>query len=343
MQPKELSKDPNAANRKADHISLALKAQVGKALTDTRFYYEPMLAAHPNESDSLATPFAGFNLKAPIWISSMTGGTEHANTINRNLAMACKEFGIGMGLGSCRSLLYEDSRLADFDVRKFIGDEMPLFANLGIAQIERLITKNELYKIKNLLEKLSANGLIIHVNPLQEWLQPEGDLIEHAPIDTIKKVLDEASYPIIVKEVGQGFGPASIEALLQLPLTAIDFAAIGGTNFAKLELLRSEPNIQNTFSTLSAIGHDADEMTCFINKAVLALGNKVLCKEVIISGGVKSFLDGYYLTQKCQLNSIYGQASPFLQHATEDYSKLHRFVESQINGLKLAKSFLKVR
>ena len=104
---------------------------------DDRFYYEPLLSAHPSETNPVG--FLGKKLRAPIWVSSMTGGTELARKINTNLARACREFGMGMGLGSCRSLLDRDEYLGDFNVRELIGDELPFYANLGIAQVEQLI------------------------------------------------------------------------------------------------------------------------------------------------------------------------------------------------------------
>ena len=107
-----------------------------------------------------------------MWVSSMTGGTAWAKTINHNLARACKDFGMGMGLGSCRSLLHSNDTFSDFNVRPFIGEDLPLYANLGIAQVEELLERGQLRKVKELVDKLEADGLIIHINPLQEWLQP---------------------------------------------------------------------------------------------------------------------------------------------------------------------------
>ena len=167
----------------------------------------------------------------------MTGGTKLAGTINRNLAMACNEFGMGMGLGSCRIIMEDDTYFEDFNMRAIIGDDLPLWANLGIAQIEELVGKKQEDKAAELVEKLRADGLIIHVNPMQEWFQPEGDILTCPPLDTIKRFLDSFSVPVIVKEVGQGMGPESLRELLQLPLQAIEFAAFGGTNFARVELL----------------------------------------------------------------------------------------------------------
>ena len=333
--------DPNATNRKRDHIELALKSQV-KTL-DNRFYYEPLFAAHPEQGSLKPFIFLGKIVKLPMWVSSMTGGTDMARIINRNLAQACGEFGFGMGLGSCRQLLYSDEHFDDFNVRPLMGDDVPLFANLGIAQLENLIERNETALITKLITKLRADGLIIHVNPMQEWLQPEGDRFKKPPIETIKTLIDHLDYPLIVKEVGQGFGYESIKALLQLPLAAVDFAAAGGTSFSKLELLRGVTEQQKMYGALAHIGHSAVEMVDFTNKSVEELGDKIRCRQIIVSGGIQDFLDGYYCIKKLTLPAIYGQASAFLKHAQGEYADLKAFIEMQIRGLELAEAFLRVR
>jgi isopentenyl-diphosphate Delta-isomerase len=333
--------DPNATNRKRDHIELALKSQINTL--DPRFYYEPLFSAHPEQGSLKPFTFLAKTFKIPMWVSSMTGGTEMARIINRNLARACGEFGFGMGLGSCRQLLYSDEYLDDFNVRPLMGYDVPLFANLGIAQLETLIERNEIPLITQLIQKLNADGLIIHVNPMQEWLQPEGDRFKKPPIDTIKTLVDALDYPLIVKEVGQGFGYKSIKALLQLPLAAVDFAAAGGTSFSKLELLRGVSEQQKMYGALAHIGHSATEMVAFTNQIVTELGDNIRCPQIIVSGGIQDFLDGFYCIKKLSLPAIYGQAAAFLKHAQGDYAELKAFVEMQIRGLELAEAFLSVK
>jgi len=330
----------NLEHRKKDHIDLAFKSQTGIAELDSRFHYEPLLSAHPEKGLKPFT-FLGKEHRIPMWVSSMTGGTKLAGIINRNLATACKEFGMGMGLGSCRIILDDDRYFEDFNMRRIIGDHLPLWANLGIAQVEELVQRNQLSKSTRLVDKLQADGLIIHVNPMQEWFQPEGDILSFPPLDTLKRLLDQVHFPVIVKEVGQGMGPASIRELLRLPLQAIEFGAFGGTNFAMLELLRDERASQTLFEPLSRVGEDAASMVNYVNQIVSE--EEPLCKELIISGGVKSFLDGYYLINKSTLPSVYGMASTFLKHAREDYSQLRDFVQSQISGLEMAEAYLSIR
>lgn len=327
--------------RKKDHIELALNSQSLVSDHDERFNYEPLLNPHPKEG-GLQIEFLGKQMKNPIWISSMTGGSEYSKIINTNLAKACNEFGLGMGLGSCRTLLESDEYLSHFDLRDIIGNEYPFYANLGISQVEQAVHQNEISKIINLVKKLKADGLIIHVNPIQEWLQPEGDTLLYSPIETIKYFLSESKLKIIVKEVGQGFGPQSLKELLKLPLIAIELGAYGGTNFSKLELKRSMPIVKEMLQPFSRVGNFADQMISDINN-IVAESDDVLCKQVIISGGITSFLDGYYLMKKSNLPSVFGQASTMLRYAREDYEKLREYVQYQIKGLQMAYSYLTVK
>ncbi len=335
--------DPTAAERKQDHIQLAFQSQVTQNEIDKRFTYEPLLSAFP-PNELAAFPFLGKQIQTPIWVSSMTGGTEKAFHINNNLAKVCAHFKMGMGLGSCRSLLESNDRFHDFDFRNIIGDDLPFYANIGIAQLQILIQQNKLFLIDNLVDKLNADGIIIHINPLQEWLQPEGDTINEMPILSIKKFLDKTKQKIIVKEVGQGIGKESLRELVQLPIQAIEFAAHGGTNFSKLELLRTSEANQQLFNVISQIGHSAEEMVSFINELIIELGDKFVVQQFIASGGIKDFLDGYYVTQKLNAyTTIYGQASTLLKYAEQGYDELHQYIESQIKGWQIAKAYFRVK
>jgi isopentenyl-diphosphate delta-isomerase len=327
--------------RKKDHINLAFTSQISKEEVDSRFWYEPM-AGFQNAEGWQPFTFLGKTMQVPMWVSSMTGGTELAKTINTNLARACREFGMGMGLGSCRILLENPQHLPDFDMRGLIGDELPFFANIGIAQLEHMLADHTVDKLSELVSRLRADGLIIHVNPVQEWIQEEGDAITQPPIETIEAFLQLTNMKVIVKEVGQGMGHESIRRILRLPVAAFELAAFGGTNFAKIELARSTPQQQELFSPLSLIGHSAGEMLQVINE--LAVNDpERKCNEIIISGGIKSFLDGYYYLSKSKLPAVFGQASAFLKYARGDYQELRSFVTQQIEGLKFAKAYLIAR
>ncbi|MEI6276499.1 MAG: isopentenyl-diphosphate delta-isomerase [Prolixibacteraceae bacterium] len=328
-------------DRKSDHITLAIQSQTPVSVVDHRFYYEPMLSGFP-DSNQAPIPFAGKTLSVPVWVSSMTGGHTLSGTINRNLAQACNEFGLGMGLGSCRRLLADDVYFEDFNLRPIIGDDQPFFANLGIAQVEELVEKKETDTLRRLIDRLQADGLIIHVNPLQEFLQPEGNVIRHSPVETIERLLERIDFALIVKEVGQGFGPQSIRSLMKLPLAAIEFGAFGGTNFSQIENSRQPDNQKSKYQPFVNVGVTADEMVELINEMVHN-GDQFACNQLIISGGIRNFLDGYYLTQKSILPAIYAQASLFLQHSQGEYSELQQFISEQIEGFKMASSYLTLK
>lgn len=308
---------------------------------DQRFNYEPLLGTHQNTA--VPIDFLGKEIKQSLWISSMTGGSEAANKINKLLAEACAEFGLGMGLGSCRTLLESDEFFDDFNLRPVIGNDLPFYANLGIAQIEKILQTKEGNRIHDLVDKLGADGLFIHVNPTQEWLQPEGDMFTRPAIETISELIDLVNnkYKLFVKEVGQGFGPKSLEKLFKLKIDGLEFGAFGGTNFASIEIMRNQQGHTDFMYPLATFGHNAYEMVEMINKIVTK--NQVYCKQIIVSGGIKNFLDGYYLTQKSSLPAVYGMAGVILRHAISSRKDLFDFIKAEIEGFKYAKNFLEIR
>ncbi|BBE17688.1 isopentenyl-diphosphate delta-isomerase, FMN-dependent [Aquipluma nitroreducens] len=328
-----------ASDRKLEHIQLALESQTKLSEQDLRFNYEPLLAAHPENTD-LSIDFLGKKLQAPIWVSSMTGGTGVARSINGNIARACREFGMGMGLGSCRKILFNKNDWADFDFRNEIGDQ-PFWANLGVAQVEELLASKNIQAIIDLVGELRADGLIVHVNPLQEWFQPEGNRLKQSPLQTIQQLLDQISLKVIVKEVGQGFGPESLRELLALPIEAIEFGAYGGTNFSKLEMLRDDQQKLDASLPFAFVGQSASQMVDSVNQ-ILKENPNPACRQLIISGGIQNALDGYYLTSKSQLPAVFGMASAVLKHASENYESLQNFLQNQIQVLSLAKAYLKI-
>lgn len=130
---------------------------------------------------------------------------------------------------------------------------------------------------------------------------------------------------------------------MRMPLKAIEFAALGGTNFSQLELLRSTKGDQRNFNDFAYVGHTADEMVLHAKQKLAELEDQALCREFIISGGVRSCLQGFELVQKLGGNSVYGQAKAFLDHADGPYEKLQEFVRSQAQGLAMANAFLSLK
>jgi isopentenyl-diphosphate delta-isomerase len=326
-------------DRKLEHIQMASDSQTISSMQDQRFIYEPLLASHPTEKD-VPFHFLEKSWKAPFWVSSMTGGTGISKTVNHNIARMCRELGLGMGLGSCRKILFDKTHWTDFDVRDELGPDRPFWANLGIAQVAHLLKDRNEKVIIDLVKELRADGLIIHVNPLQEWFQPEGDRIEQPPLETIQDFMVRVDLPLIVKEVGQGMGSESLKELLRLPLAAIEFAAFGGTNFSKLELLRDTPQIMELYEPFTRVGQTAGQMVRAINRLVAE--TEPVCREIIISGGVRNYLDGYYLVSLCRMPAVFGMASSVLKYATGDYDTLKQYMENQIKAYRLAQAYLRL-
>ena len=326
-------------DRKLQHIELTNSSQAEQSPLSDMFYYEPLHGAHADTVD-LSVRFVGKKLSLPLWISSMTGGTGKARHINNNLSQVAGKKQIGFALGSCRPLLDSDEYFDDFHLKKYTS-EAPYWANLGVAQVSELLLQGRMDEINNLLKRLEVDGLIIHVNPLQEWMQPEGDQFVENPLATIKKTFDKISFPVIVKEVGQGMGPKSLKSLMELPLSAIEFAAYGGTNFTTLEKLRSTGALE-IHDRVTRIGHTALEMVEMTNK-IIKENPTISCQSFIISGGVRDYLTGYYLMNKSLGNCVFGMASPFLNHANEGVDKLVSFVSEIEKGLQLANQYLSVR
>jgi isopentenyl-diphosphate delta-isomerase len=320
-------------NRKSDHIDMSFGSVPDHQKRMLGSSYEPLLSAHPQNTDIIKKTFLGFDFGMPLWVSSMTGGTEKAHHINHNLARACGEFQLGMGLGSCRPLLNNNDRLKDFDV-KHLMNGAPLFINLGIAQLETVTIDD----INALIDKLNADGLVIHVNPLQEWAQKEGDRYTKAPIETITWICENLNHPIIVKEVGQGMGPQSLKALMDLPIAAIELAGYGGTNFSILEMQRGGVDVSDPSAAFGYVGHTAQEMIGFLNDINTDKKSDI---EIIISGGVKDPLSGHILMQELHMNSIIGMASNILKYAMQDYDILQRYLCDVQECFAMAQAYIK--
>lgn len=340
----------NHVDRKLEHLELTTKAQINSALQDDRFFYEPLFGSF--QKVDLSQSFLNKKLDYPLWISSMTGGTEKAFSINENLSTIAGKYKLGMGLGSMRPLLQNLNRLKDFDFRAKLGASQPLLGNIGIIQLDELIKEKALDKILTLVDLLKLDGIFIHLNPLQELNQPEGDFLSRASGEILQEFLaSRPPYQVMVKEVGQGMGPKSLDFLLDLPIHGIEFAAFGGTNFSLLEAMRNQS--ENPYQELSRVGQTALQMVGILANLLKQKDLKQMtCKNFIISGGVKTYLDGHYYLeflkrelgpQANEINVIYGQAKKMLDHASGDLSDLDQFIQGQIQGLMMSNQFLTLK
>lgn len=326
------------ASRKSDHLIFAQAAQAGPDTPDWGLDYEPLFGVHPTHKSFDAFTFLGKSMRLPLWVSSMTGGTSSAHELNQLLATTCARYGLGMGLGSCRSLLESDEFFADFDMRGSLGPDAPFFANIGIAQLEELVTQGQSVVLDQLVSSLKADGLIVHLNPLQEWFQPEGDRLKVPAIEILRAFCPTRSYPIIVKEVGQGLGARSLLALSELKVAGLEFGALGGTNFSKLEKLRRD-DIPEQWEDFTVVGHRADEMLTNL----LHISKRIEIPALIISGGIRSCVQGHSLLARAPEGSVLGLGLPFLEQARKGEQALNDFVESWGQGLAMAREFLAPR
>ncbi len=227
------------SGRKADHIRICLEetvqSRVSTGLENWRLTHEALPELEPGEID-LSVTVLGKTLRAPFFISAMTGGTEESAAINRNLAQAAEELGMAMVLGSQRSAI-DDAKLAGtYRVRRW-APSILLFANLGAVQLNRGYGVAE---CRRAVEMAEADGLALHLNPLQEMLQPEGDRDFRGLADKIAAVVDELSVPVLLKEVGWGLSERTASLLSAAGVTLLDVAGAGGTSWSEVEGFRAD-------------------------------------------------------------------------------------------------------
>jgi isopentenyl-diphosphate delta-isomerase len=224
--------------RKTEHLRISLEKDVRfrnltTGLERVHFVHQALPEINRDQVD-LSTTLLDKHLSAPLIISSMTGGIEEAETINKNLAVAAQIHGLGMGVGSQRAALEEPALSYTYQVRGAAPDIL-LLANLGAVQL------NYGYGIEHCqqaVEMIEADGLILHLNPLQEALQPEGNTDFSGLLAKIGEVCRGLSVPVIVKEVGWGISEDVARKLADAGVAAIDVAGAGGTSWSEVEMHR---------------------------------------------------------------------------------------------------------
>ena len=224
------------ATRKLRHIDACLTGPVEYVGVTTGFerYRLPYNALTQTNLSTieLGTRFLGAELRAPVLVGAMTGGAELSRTINRNLAEAAQKLGIGMMLGSQRIMLDNDAAARSFEVRELAPDVL-LIGNIGLAQL----SDAAIPKLAAALERVGADALAVHTNPLQEAMQDNGDTDFSGSLDRLRRVAEELPCPVLVKEVGHGIGAEAAKKLRGLPIAAVDVAGAGGTSWARVEQL----------------------------------------------------------------------------------------------------------
>lgn len=310
--------------RKADHIQINLEKDVRSALTSGlekyHFVHEALPELKLDDVDTTLDVF-GKALHAPILISSMTGGTEQAGTINRRLAEAAQEARVAMGVGSQRTALEYADQAPTFQVRKYAPDIL-LFANLGAVQLNYGYGVDECRRAVDMIE---ADALYLHLNPLQEAVQDGGDTDFSALAAKIAEVCKHVGVPVVAKEVGWGISERTARLLNDCGVAAIDVAGAGGTSWSQVEMHRAATEFTRELAaTFVGWGIPTAESIRLVREAVPGT-------MIFASGGLKDGLD----IAKCLAlgATLGGMAGNFLRAAAasaEQAAETIRLVRKQI-------------
>jgi isopentenyl-diphosphate delta-isomerase len=301
-----MTKVTQISSRKADHIRINLEEDVHSALTTglERYHFAHRALPELNLDEvDLSQELFGRRLRAPILISSMTGGTQDAARLNQVLAAAAQQTGIAMGLGSQRAAIEHPELAATFQVRSNAPDVL-LFANLGAIQLN---LGYGLAQCQRAVEMIEADALILHFNALQEAVQPEGDTHWAGLIERVAAVCRALPVPVIAKEVGWGFSAGDVRMLAEAGVAAIDVAGAGGTSWSQVEMHRAQDESQRR---LAAAFVDWGVPTA---QAILNVRRIAPSLPVFASGGLRSGVD----IAKCLALGarLGGMAGPFLKAA----------------------------
>jgi len=267
--------------RKREHIAICLSEDVRSAastgLRAFRLTHEPLPEMALADVDT-STSFLGHALGAPLLLSAMTGGTPEAAEINRRLAAAAQRYGLAMGLGSQRAALEDASAMASYQVRD-VAPDILLFANLGAVQLNY---GYGLAECQRAVESVGADALVLHLNPLQEAIQPEGNTNFRGLTARIAEICQGLGVPVIVKEVGWGLSARAVVALREAGVAALDVAGAGGTSWSEVERHRSpSPGAADVATAFGDWGTPTAE-------ALIAILEACPDAPLIASGGIAS-------------------------------------------------------
>jgi isopentenyl-diphosphate delta-isomerase len=314
--------------RKADHLRICLDEdvqcrQITTGLERYRFTHCCLPEIDRSEID-LTTSFLGRTLGAPLLISSMTGGTDHAKTINQRLAAVAQHYRLAMGVGSQRVAVEHPQVSATFAVRA-VAPDIPLFANLGAVQLNY---RYGLEECRRVVDSLEADALILHLNPLQECVQTSGDTNFRGLLERIAVLCETLPVPVIAKEVGNGISAAMAVRLIEAGVAAIDVAGAGGTSWALVESERATDARQRRLGKTFA---DWGLPTADCITEVRAIAPQI---PLIASGGLR---DGLEAAKAIALGAdLAGMALPFLQAAHESEEALYELVDILIAEMTTA-------
>lgn len=308
--------------RKADHLRICLDEDVqSHRITNgfERYRFTHCCLPELNRDEiNISTTFLGKTVRTPLLISSMTGGTQQAQMINQRLAKTAQRFGLAMGVGSQRVAVENPALTPTFSVRKYAPDAL-LFANLGAVQLNYDYGVSQ---CRQAVDALEADALILHLNPLQEAVQTEGDVNFKGLFDKIEHLVEVIEVPVIAKEVGNGISSAMAKRLMDVGVAAIDVAGAGGTSWARVESERAKDPKQRRLGNTFA---DWGIPTASCIAQIRQLSETV---PLIASGGMRNGLDA---AKAIALGAnLAGLALPFLQAANQSEAALAELSEALI-------------
>ncbi|MEE2775180.1 MAG: type 2 isopentenyl-diphosphate Delta-isomerase [Acidobacteriota bacterium] len=308
-------------DRKAEHIRLGLDCRMQLEAHYFEQYAFPHAALPEINFAEIDTSveFLGKRLQAPLLISCMTGGTDSAAAINRNLAAAAEKAGVALGVGSQRRALEDPETAASFEVRSS-APTAALLANLGAVQLNYGCGIDECRRV---VEMIGADALVLHLNPLQEAIQPEGQVDFSNLLPKMAAIVSEIEVPVIAKEIGCGISAATGRELARIGIEIVDTAGLGGTCGARIEGARADDlELGELFADWGIPTPDS----------IRELSG-VAGLRVIGSGGLRNGIDG---AKAIALgSSLFGMAYPFLAAATVSAEVVVERIERVVHELKI--------
>ena len=322
----------NIKERKADHIEICLKEKVQASKIVTGF--EDVSLVHralpelERQKIDITTKVFDYTFSAPFFVGAMTGGTEKATKINIALAEAVEELHIGMGVGSQRIAIDNPNVEKSFSVVREKAPTAFILANIGGPQ---LVSKYGVKEVKKAIKMVKANALAIHLNPLQEAIQPEGDCNSIGVLENIGLIVESVDVPVMVKETGAGISSRVASALESVGVSAVDVGGVGGTSWAAVEYYRA---LKENDAVKAQLGLDFWDWGIPTALSIIMVKD-VTDLEVVATGGIRSGID---VAKSLALGATAaGMAYPFLDPAvngtTED---VIAEIEVHLEGLRTA-------
>jgi len=308
--------------RKQAHLELCatrdVEARRSTLLEEVQLLHEALPDLSLSEVDPSVELF-GRRLRAPIVISGMTGGTERAGEINRDLATVAQKCGLALGLGSQRAL-WQDASLADTYRVRDVAPDILLFGNIGAVQARDAGPE----AVADLVRKVGADALCVHLNVAQELVQDEGDRDFRGCLDALARLAASLPVPLVVKETGCGFAPATLARLRAAGIRWVDVSGAGGTSWPRVEALRGSPRQRELGETLRDWGIPTAAAIAFAHRAGLG---------TIASGGIR---DAHDVVRALALGAqAVGMALPFLRaRETGGQVAAHALAERLCEGVR---------